>query len=354
VLNLSVALRREGLEPIVLTRYHGARARQPSPRERIVQGIPVYEVSGVRDLLATFRSLRPSVVHLHGARCGLAARAGVVCRLLQLPYVVTPHCFYPPKCLLDLLRKAAFDRLVLMGVLGSARGVICMTEVDRRSAIARGALPDRIVQVPNSVDLNDLLEGPGEEAPNGWSHDCRYVLSVGRLDPIKRFDLLIHAFSDGAPVESRLAIAGPDGGEGQRLRALVAELGLKERVLLTGSVSDRQIRWMYRHCALFVLASAFEGLPTVVLEAMALGAPVLASDAGGTSYLIRNHLNGYLFRNGDRRDLAECLQVLLRVRPPGDVIERARREIAERYSWQVNCKRVSGLYRRCASGSAVV
>lgn len=101
------------------------------------------------------------------------------------------------------------------------------------------------------------------------------VLAVGRLAPQKRLDLLVTAFADIPPDAARLVIAG-DGAERPRLEAIVRAHGLADRVTFLGYVAD--VTDLLRSADLMVLTSRFEGLPAVVLEAMAANCPVLSTN----------------------------------------------------------------------------
>lgn len=101
------------------------------------------------------------------------------------------------------------------------------------------------------------------------------VLGAGRLTAQKRFDLLIRAFALIKHRDAQLVILG-DGAERSRLLGLIAALGLSDRVTLSGFVTD--VAEHYRRADLLVLTSRYEGLPAVVLEAMAANCPVLSTD----------------------------------------------------------------------------
>lgn len=101
------------------------------------------------------------------------------------------------------------------------------------------------------------------------------ILGVGRLTAQKRFDLLINAFALIDHTDAQLVILG-DGAERSRLIKLISFLGLSDRVTLLGFVTD--VAEQYRQADLFVLTSRYEGLPAVVLEAMAANCPVLSTD----------------------------------------------------------------------------
>jgi N-acetylgalactosamine-N,N'-diacetylbacillosaminyl-diphospho-undecaprenol 4-alpha-N-acetylgalactosaminyltransferase len=122
--------------------------------------------------------------------------------------------------------------------------------------------------------------------------DSDYLLAVGRLVPIKQFDLLIRAFSEVRKRrEIKLVILG-EGPERDKLAHLVAALGLKEDVLFPGFVDNP---WsMMAQAKLLVLTSKLEGFGNVIVESMAAGCPVIATRCGGPEELIQNWHNGIL------------------------------------------------------------
>lgn len=137
-----------------------------------------------------------------------------------------------------------------------------------------------IAVLPNPVDeiaLRASAARPptGVDAPPGPAGPGRSFVHAGRLAPEKRIGELIDAFAAGTPPEDRLVLVG-DGPERERIRSRTVELGIEHRVVLTGYDPAPE-----RHVAradLLVLASASEGMPNVVLESLAVGTPVLATE----------------------------------------------------------------------------
>ncbi len=150
------------------------------------------------------------------------------------------------------------------------------------------------------------------EPPAFASRERQHMLAVGRLDRQKGFDLLLRAFArcglDRAGV--RLTILG-EGPERPRLRALATELGLADRVEMPGVVPDPE-RWMAQ-ATVFVLPSRYEGFPNALLEAMAMGCPVIAADCdSGPREIVRHGENGWLVPAEDVEALARAMRQLFR------------------------------------------
>lgn len=137
------------------------------------------------------------------------------------------------------------------------------------------------------------------------------ILAVGRFDSHKGFDVLLRAFALCGWAERgvKLTLLG-DGPERKALSFLAQELGISDKVDMPGVVKDPE-RWM--SCAsVFVLPSRYEGFPNVLLEAMAMGCPVIASDCdSGPREIIQSNKNGLLVSVGDVEELSIALQSLL-------------------------------------------
>ena len=171
------------------------------------------------------------------------------------------------------------------------------------------ALPERLrrraIAIPNPV-LEDA--GPGRA---GTAPEPGLVVALGRLVPQKGFDLLIDAWSsvvDRTPT-ARLEIWG-DGPEADRLGSLVGERGLEASVTLAGETRDPATA--LGRASVFVLSSRVEGFPNVLLEAMALGRPVVAFDCPfGPAEIVSDDVDGRLVPAGDVAGLAATIADLL-------------------------------------------
>ena len=167
---------------------------------------------------------------------------------------------------------------------------------------------------------------------------------MGRLAEEKGFDLLIRAVD-------RLLAAGRDltlliGGEGpsrQVLQSLIDGLGRGDRIRLLGFQSD--IIPFYEAMDLFVLSSLREGLPNVLLEAMALGVPVVATRIAGIPRLIEHETNGLLVEPGVMEPLADAIGRLIDDRELRSALQSAgRATVEERFSFQNRVYRFRKIY----------
>jgi glycosyltransferase involved in cell wall biosynthesis len=141
------------------------------------------------------------------------------------------------------------------------------------------------------------------------------VLAVGRLTAQKAFDVLIQAFARVRKTRlARLLILG-EGEERSALEAMIRQFGLAQDIGLPGFVPNP---YPYMaHAALFVLSSEFEGLPTVLVEAMSVGTPVIATDCpSGPREILMDGRHGQLVPMGDPIALADAIETTLTANAP--------------------------------------
>jgi glycosyltransferase involved in cell wall biosynthesis len=200
--------------------------------------------------------------------------------------------------------------------------LIAVSNEIRGELVAHGAHSERITTILNGIDHRHFARDPGQVADArrelGFADGDIVLGAVGRLEPQKRFDLLLDVFAQlrSRHPRLRLVIAG-DGSQKQRLETQIERLGLHAVCRLTGHLAD--VRRAYHAFDLYVQSSDYEGTPNSVLEAMALETPVVATRAGGTEELVHHGVHGWLVPVGDVRQLANAIEQALAAP------ERARR-----------------------------
>lgn len=194
-----------------------------------------------------------------------------------------------------------------------ADGIVAVSHGVAKDLAQTAKIPlERIQTIYNPVINPEMLANAKEPLEHSWFTEeaIPTILGVGKLEPQKDFPNLIRAFAKVRQLkQARLVILGW-GPDRPQLEALVKELGVETDVDFPGYVQN-PYAYMAR-TSVFVLSSAWEGLPTVLIEAMALGMPVVSTDCeSGPSEILADGKYGYLTPVGDSEALADAiLQVL--------------------------------------------
>jgi glycosyltransferase involved in cell wall biosynthesis len=208
-----------------------------------------------------------------------------------------------------------------------------------------GIPKDRIVVIYNAIQQPDVLGAGKREARAilGFPEDERMLITVGRLILLKRIDQIVRMMPQLGNV--KLIVVG-DGPERKPLERLVASLNLRDRVLLTGQVSQDKIPLCLRASDLFVLNSETEGLSHVLLEAMAVGIPIIATDAGGNPEVIEDGVNGLLVPIDNQEKLKEAILMVLQDKELAeDFVKRSKEKVAQTFAWDVMVERTLDVFQ---------
>jgi glycosyltransferase involved in cell wall biosynthesis len=236
--------------------------------------------------------------------------------------------------------------------------VIAVSTEIKRELVAAGARPGNVDVILNGIDETRFYRRPDWRARARAQFDLAaedlVIGSVGRLEPQKRFDLLIEAFAAIRRDRPRLKllIAG-EGSSRPLLEACIARFGLADDCRLIGQCGD--VPLFHHALDLFVQSSMYEGTPNVVLEAMALGSPVVATDVGGTADLVRDGIDGTIVPPLDLPALIEGMRAAI---ASAGARERwaveARRRVEQDLSFRLRMARVEAIYERLIRRSVVV
>ena len=227
--------------------------------------------------------------------------------------------------------------------------VICVSDDLFNACRKNGVAANRCELLENGIDLNDYRRTCSTvEAKRicGIPPERFVIGAAGRLSAEKGFDLLIRAadrlLKMGHDIELRIA---GEGSEKAKLQKLIDELGQCERIQLVGYCAD--LRGLYQAMDVFALSSLREGLPNVLLEAMALEVPVVATRINGVPRLIEDGANGLLVEPGSIDALIGGIRAIIggpeaRTR----FVAEGRRTVGERFSFATRMEKLSRIYDR--------
>lgn len=192
---------------------------------------------------------------------------------------------------------------------------------------------NKLAIIPNAINC-ELYKNNG---------DSNYILYAGRLNKLKGLDYLLEAYSK-IETSHRLIIIGK-GPEENRLKEYVKLLNLNNKVDFVPWVTQEKLREYLSKCTVFVLPSLFETFGIVLLEAMASGKPVIASDIMGPKDIILNGINGILFEKGNIEELKRAIErVLHSEHLRSELGTKARLEVENNYSFQIVAKKLLNTY----------
>jgi glycosyltransferase involved in cell wall biosynthesis len=313
---------------------------------------PAADQRAITDLTRLIRRYRPHVVHTHTAKAGTLGRSAA--RRVRTPAIV--HTFH------GHVLEGYFASPANSGFLAVERrlakrtdALVAVSPATRDDLLELGiGAPERWHVVPYALDLRPMIERTVEPAEaRGWldlPEGVPVVGIVGRLVPIKNHALFLE-------VATRVAAERPDVvfaivGDGE-LRALLeaeARQALADRVRFLGWVDD--LPRLYAALDVVVLTSLAEGTPVALIEAMAAGRPVVATDVGGVGAVVDDGVSGLLAPSGDAGGISEAVLRLLE----GPALRagmggKGRASVAERFSADRMGEAIAELYGELLAGS---
>ncbi|WP_332876004.1 glycosyltransferase family 4 protein [Massilia sp. S19_KUP03_FR1] len=227
---------------------------------------------------------------------------------------------------INLIPQFALPRKMIMWAAERASGIVTVCQALKEEITGLGVVNKNIVALRNGVDLQRFQPTDRAAARAALGITAFTILSVGLLDPRKAHDIPIRALVELPDVRLMIAGSGPDL---KKLQDLAAQIGVNDRVTFLGPIAQTALAQYYNAADVLVLASSREGWANVLLESMACGTPVIASNVWGTPEVVNAPEAGLLMDERTPASLAASVR-LLRANYPD---HGATRRYAERFSW---------------------
>lgn len=246
---------------------------------------------------------------------------------------------------INLIPKNVLPRRVIRWAAQRSGANIAVCQALKDAMVELGIDPETVTVLRNGVDLEQFHPVDGAAYRDASGLTSPVLLSVGGLITRKGHDLIIRALADLPGATLLIAGSGP---EETRLRALADTLGLADRVRFLGPVPHDSLREIYSAANCLVLASDREGWPNVLLEAMACGTPVAATNIWGTPEVVARPEAGRLIMERTPAAIAETVKAVL-ADPPDPAATRA---YAETFSWDATTRGQIDIFRRLTNRAA--
>ncbi len=331
----------------LLRRRGGAYRRELRQAWAAGKASPVALLKALRDFstaVAFLYALRGQQVHhLHAHFASLPARiGGLMARLSGLPFSCTAHAH-------DIYTT---DRQELAGNLADARFVVTCTAYNKSylEQVLTAQSPACIHHIYHGLELS---RWPWQERQFAWAGKAVHVLTVGRLVEKKGTIYLLQAVrqlrEQGTPVCLTVVGEGPYRGE---LEAYIRQHQLGEAVRLRGALPQEEVKALYQAADLFVLPCLVaadgdrDGLPNVLLEALAVGLPVVSTPVSAVPELIHHRETGLLIPPKSPEDIAAALRLLISDPQLCRHLSRAgRRKLEREFCIGVSTDRLAALFQ---------
>jgi len=290
-----------------------------------------YDFTGILRLIKIIRKGKYDIVHVHLFPADLFVAIVSLFLPRNIKFIFSEHNVYNRRRSIKLYK--VIDRFVYSRYCR----IICVSEMVKYELDKYlPEVADKSIVIKNAVEVEDFEE----------TRDKEYdIIFVGRLERAKGVDVLLKAIQileKNRSVALRVAIVG-DGSQVGYLRRITQDLEIRSRVEFLGIRQD--ISQLMRNSKVFVLPSRWEGLPMVILEAMANKVPIIATSVGGIPEIISDGVTGLLVKTDDPEELAEKVRMLLddsslRKRLSISAFEKVKSE----YSIKEYCTNVLRLY----------
>jgi glycosyltransferase involved in cell wall biosynthesis len=272
-----------------------------------------------------------SVVHVHVTQAYTPEMVWLASKIKRFKYVAHVHLDVPPTGPAGFLLKI-YKPLVLKRVLSAASFVIVFTKDQRLNMHKKyGIELSKVRVIPNGVEEKFYY------VKSRILHKIPRLLFVGRLSYQKNLPQLLRAL-EGVSDEFTTTLVG-DGELELELRKLAKNLKLLN-VNFVGRADGKKLINYYKNADIFVLPSEREGMPLVLLEAMAMGLPIVATNVTGNRDVVGNDKNGLLIPYNDTGALRQALLRIKSSKKMYEKMSKASRQMADKYSWD----KISGAF----------
>ena len=318
--------------------------------------IPYYSFFISREKIKEF-----DVIHIHEHNRIMNIFLYYYAKKYSIPYVLQSHGSLPIEG--NTLKKGLkfiFFTIFSHRLLRDASKVIALSQMEARQYRSMGVLDEKIVVIPNGIDLSEYAVLPPKglfKRKFGIKEEEKIVLYLGRIHKGKGIDFLINSFfyllkNDTKNV--KLVIAGPDDGYLSQVRCLVNSLGLDEKVLFTGMLSENDKISAYFDSYITVNVEPINVYGLVPLESVACSTPVIVSKNNAISEIVNLGKFGFSINYGNISDLSNIINKLISDDALREEMGQNGREfVFTNFSWNSIITKLEKIYMEVAESKLI-
>ena len=315
-------------------------------------GIPYASAYGIIPaLIKKLLKLNPDVINTHSHGLIHTDITSVLSKIKKVPLVLTIHSSGDTAARPYTTPLLKFYNYTIGKFSLKAANRIIVTSPQMVEYFSRFMDEEKFCIIPYGIKLERLLNMPLSHLfKKDYDLDRNVVLFIGRLAPVKGIQYLLKA----APQvlrevpDTSFVIVGSACGDynfQKELEKLSHKLGVNDKVIFTGYISDDELLNAYSAANVFVLPTLREGLPIVTLEAMAAGKPVVASNVGGLPSIVKDGVTGFLAEPKNVGQLADSIiKLLLNEKMTREMGDNARDRVKD-FSWEKIAKETEKAYK---------
>lgn len=263
---------------------------------------PISDVKAIFELRRLITHEHPDILHLHSSKAGTIGRLACIGLRSRTKVIFTVHGWAFTDGVPSAFKRYVY-RLIEKYVSSLTTLFICVSEYDKKIGLRDGVLTDK----SNVVVIHNGSYKPQRTDVNLSIHNPLRLVMVARFSEQKNQKMLINTMSKIDKGLWKLTFVG-DGSTLTQYKKLVSKLNLSSNINFVGFKDDVSPYLIEND--VYILTSFYEGLPISIIEAMSYGLPIIASNVGGNSELVKNNINGYLVQS--QSDLEKSILKLIK------------------------------------------
>lgn len=301
------------------------------------------------------------IIHIHDCRSFQGIISYFFAKRKKIPYIFQPHGSFlssrPQSSSIKII-EFVLDKLVSEKIVKNASKIITLSQVEDEQYRAIGVPEKKIAIIPNGIDISKYAKLP----PKGLfkkkldiSEDKRIILYLGRIHKTKGLDFLLNAYAYYVKNikynDTILVISGPDDGNLFEIKQLITSLGIINKVIFTGMISEKEKINAFVDSSIVVNVEPKNVFGLVPLEAAACSTPVIVSKGNAINNIIKQGQFGFSVEYGDVSDLSKKMNKLIYDDALREEMGRKGREfVFNNFSWNSIITRLEKVYEEVISG----